>query len=161
MNDKLSEQVRLLLEEPPTNEDSPYSLARNGYHACMDRGRIEQLGVSPLLDTLTQLGVWPGPLQSPAWLPDTDTHWWDIMYALRRMGLSSDILINFSVSTDLRNSSRHIMSLDQPELGLAREFRNLRTTKTLKKDKFDQKQQFLGVFLALASLNLDGRAPNN
>ena len=122
MNDKLSEQVRLLLEDPPTNEDGPYNLAKNGFQACMDRQRIEQLGVSPLLDTLTQLGVWPGPLQSPAWLPDTDTHWWDIMYALRRMGLSSDILINFSVSTDLRNSSRHIMSLDQPELGLAREF---------------------------------------
>ena len=122
MNDKLSEQVRLLLEEPPTNKDGPYSLAKNGFQACMDRPRIEQLGVSPLLDTLTQLGVWPGPLQSPSWTPDTDIHWWDIMYTLRGMGLSSDILINFSVSTDLRNSSRHIMSLDQPELGLAREF---------------------------------------
>ena len=28
-----------------------------------------------------------------------------------------------------------------------------------KRAKFDQKQQFLGGFLALASLNLDGRAP--
>ena len=44
------------------------------------------------------------------------------MYRLRAMGLSSDILINFSVTSDLRNSSRHIMTLDQPELGLAREF---------------------------------------
>ena len=30
-----------------------------------------------------------------------------------------------------------------------------------KRAKFDQKQQFLGGFLALASLNLDGRAPNH
>ena len=30
----------------------------------------------------------------------------------------------------------------------------------LKTTKFDQKQQFLSVFLALASLELDGRAPN-
>ena len=30
----------------------------------------------------------------------------------------------------------------------------------LKRAKFDQKQQFLGGFLALPSLNLDGRAPN-
>ena len=29
-----------------------------------------------------------------------------------------------------------------------------------KRAKFDQKQQFLGVLLALAPLNLDGRAPN-
>ena len=30
-----------------------------------------------------------------------------------------------------------------------------------KRAKFDQKQQFLGGFLALAPLNLDGRAPNH
>ena len=30
-----------------------------------------------------------------------------------------------------------------------------------KRAKFDQKQQFWGGFLALASLNLDGRAPNH
>ena len=30
-----------------------------------------------------------------------------------------------------------------------------------KRAKFDQKQQFLDVFLALASLNFDGRAPNH
>ena len=35
-------------------------------------------------------------------------------------------------------------------------------TKNLsKRAKFDQKQQFWGGFLALASLNLDGRAPNH
>ena len=30
-----------------------------------------------------------------------------------------------------------------------------------KRDKFDPKQQFLGGFLVLAPLNLDGRAPNH
>ena len=30
-----------------------------------------------------------------------------------------------------------------------------------KRAKFDQKQQFLGGFLVLAPLNLDGRAPNH
>ena len=32
--------------------------------------------------------------------------------------------------------------------------------KRSKRAKFDQKQQFLGGFLALAPLSLDGRAPN-
>ena len=124
MNDKLSEQLRLLLEEPPSPAAAPgpHQLVRAGYRACMDQERIEGLGAEPLVATLTSLGVWPGPLQSRAWEPAAGLRWWDVMYTLRRLGLSSDLLINFSVATDLRNSSRHIMSLDQPELGLAREF---------------------------------------
>ena len=122
MNDKLNEQVRLLLEDPLMNERPPYILAKNAYRACMDQETIEKLGVTPLLDTLAQLGVWPGPLQSASWTPTNEQTWDNIMYKLRSMGLSSDILINFSVSTDLRNSSKHVMQLDQPELGLAREF---------------------------------------
>ena len=124
MNDKLSEQLRLLLEEPPSPAAAPgpHQLVRAGYRACMDQERIEGLGAGPLVATLTSLGVWPGPLQSRTWEPAAGLRWWDVMYTLRRLGLSSDLLINFSVATDLRNSSRHIMSLDQPELGLAREF---------------------------------------
>jgi len=122
MNDKLNEQVRLLLEDPLMNEQPPYNLAKNAYRACMDQETIERLGVSPLLDTLAKLGVWPGPLQTTSWTPTDEHTWYNIMYKLRSMGLSSDILINFSVSTDLRNSSKHVMQLDQPELGLAREF---------------------------------------
>ena len=104
------------------NEQPPYNLAKNAYRACMDQETIERLGVSPLLDTLAKLGVWPGPLQTTSWTPTDEHTWYNIMYKLRSMGLSSDILINFSVSTDLRNSSKHVMQLDQPELGLAREF---------------------------------------
>ena len=57
-----------------------------------------------LVETLSHLnlGTWPLPLtQAP------DVKWWQLMYSLRRLGLTSDILINFSVSTDLRNSSRY------------------------------------------------------
>ena len=103
--------MRLLLETPETPGDlAPYTLARHAYRACMDKPRIEQLGVTPLLDTLSQLGLgtWPAPLQSrDTWDVAADTvTWYQIMYRLREMGLTSDTLINFSVSTDLRNSSR-------------------------------------------------------
>ena len=110
MNDKLTEQVRLLLETPETPGDqAPYTLARHAYRACMDKPKIEQLGMTPLLDTLSQLGLgtWPAPLQSDTWAVAADTvTWYQIMFRLREMGLTSDILINFSVNTDLRNSSR-------------------------------------------------------
>ena len=51
MNDKLSEQVRLLLEEEVVDDKDlhgPYRLARNAYRSCMDQQRIESLGVTPL-----------------------------------------------------------------------------------------------------------------
>ena len=38
------------------------------------------------------------------------------------MGYSVDYLIDFSVTTDLKNSSWRILDLDQPGLGMSREY---------------------------------------
>ena len=122
LNDKLTQQVRQLLEDPaPPPPGSPFRLAKDSYFACMNRQKIEMLGVSPLTDILSLLGSWP-VTAGPSWSPPTSWSWQSLIYKLRSLGLGTDFLINFSVSTDLRDSSRHVMSLDQPELGLAREF---------------------------------------
>ena len=44
------------------------------------------------------------------------------MYKLRDAGFSPDHLVDFSVSTDMKNSSRRVMSVDQPRLGMSREY---------------------------------------
>ena len=122
LNDKLTQQVRQLLEDPaPPPPGSPFRLAKDSYFACMNRQKIEMLGVTPLTDILSLLGSWP-VTAGPSWSPPTSWSWQSLIYKLRSLGLGTDFLINFSVSTDLRDSSRHVMSLDQPELGLAREF---------------------------------------
>jgi membrane metallo-endopeptidase-like protein 1 len=38
------------------------------------------------------------------------------------MGYSVDYLVDFSVTTDLKNSSWRILDLDQPGLGMRREY---------------------------------------
>ena len=47
---------------------------------------------------------------------------YDMIYKFRREGYSVDYLVDFSVTTDLKNSSWRIMDLDQPGLGMAREY---------------------------------------
>ena len=44
------------------------------------------------------------------------------MYKFRRMGYSVDYFVDFSVTTDLKNSSWRILDLDQPGLGMSREY---------------------------------------
>ncbi len=44
------------------------------------------------------------------------------MYKFRDMGYSVDYFVDFSVTTDLKNSSWRILDLDQPGLGMSREY---------------------------------------
>ena len=44
------------------------------------------------------------------------------VYRFRAAGYSVDYLVDFSVTTDLKNSSRRILDLDQPGLGMSREY---------------------------------------
>merc|ERR1719336_1677429 len=45
-----------------------------------------------------------------------------MVYKFRDMGYSVDYMIDFSVTTDLKNSSWRILDLDQPGLGMSREY---------------------------------------
>ena len=45
-----------------------------------------------------------------------------MLFRFRELGYSVDYLIDFSVTVDLRNSSGRVLDLDQPSLGLARQF---------------------------------------
>merc|ERR1711974_185554 len=51
----------------------------------------------------------------------TGTTWWQLSTKLREIGLSPNYIVDVSVASDLRDSSRRVISLDQPSLGLARE----------------------------------------
>ena len=51
----------------------------------------------------------------------TSTNWWQLSAKLREIGLSPNYILDVSVASDLRDSSRRVISLDQPSLGLARE----------------------------------------
>ena len=86
----------------------------------MNRAKIEAEGFEPLKSVLKKLGGWP-LLEGSSW-DEKGFKWYEVIYRLREMGFSTDYLINFSVTTDLKNSSSRILDLDQPGLGMAHEY---------------------------------------
>ena len=117
-------QVRMILEEQSEpNEAKPFRMARDVYKSCMDVGKIQDLGLEPIKQILEELGGWPvllGP--NGTWTSQNNYIWYEQVYKFREIGYSVDYLIDFSVTTDLKNSSWRILDLDQPGLGMSREY---------------------------------------
>jgi len=121
LGDKLNEQIKgLLSSEIAATEPKPFQLAKSVYQSCMDREKIEERGLEPLKDLLQKMGGWP-LLEGDKWNED-GFKWYQMMYKFRDFGYSVDYLTDFSVTTDLKNSSWRILDLDQPGLGMAREY---------------------------------------
>ena len=126
LGDELLTQVRMLLEEPSTEgESKPFRMARAVFKSCMDVENIERLGLDPIKQTLQQLGGWP-VLEGSQWESKFDERhpyiWYEQIYKFRDMGYSVDYFVDFSVTTDLKNSSWRILDLDQPVFGMSREY---------------------------------------
>ena len=121
MRDVLKKRVKKLLEEPQASY--PLKLVRDAYKACMDTERINERKAKPLTDILTELEVWPyGPLQNPWWQPTYD-NWYDLMYKMREKGLLRNaptfgtfdaVYFVFGVFVDFKETSRHVITMDQP-----------------------------------------------
>jgi len=56
-----------------------------------------------LLEILDEFGGWP-VIVGDSW-DESNFLWSEMIYKLRRMGFSSDLFIDFSVTTDLKNST--------------------------------------------------------
>ena len=87
----------------------------------MNKELIEQRGLEPVKAIIERLGDWP-LLEGADWAGEKDFKWYEQMYRHRDLGFSVDYLYDFSVSTDLKNSSWRTMDLDQPSLGMSREY---------------------------------------
>ena len=109
------------MEEKLVPEDPrPVRLVKNLYQSCMDKDLIEQRGVGPMLRLLQNLGGWP-VLERGNWV-NTGFKWFNTAYRMREEGYSVDYLVDLSVTTDVKNSSYRVLDLDQPGLGLSREY---------------------------------------
>jgi len=121
VGDKLNEQLRVLLESKIVASDQkPFRLAKSMFQSCMDKEAIEERGVAPLASVLRAMGGWP-LIEGSRWNQD-GFKWYEMVYRFRDMGYSVDYLVDFSVTTDLKNSSWRVLDLDQPSLGMAREY---------------------------------------
>ena len=122
--DTVYKRGRELLEAEDGDEDwELFRTAKKYYRSCMDLDRLEKLGVKPMLDSLKHLGGWP-VLQGDGWnyWRIVKYQWWEQVYRTSQGGFSSNSIVKITVDTDGKDSSKRSIILDQPKLGLNREF---------------------------------------
>jgi len=117
INDELQEKLRSIVEADASDLDPPSTLmVKNLYKSCMNTDYIEERGLEPLKEILTQMGGWP-VVDGDAW-DESKFEWNKNLYTNRKLGYSIDYLFDFSVTTNIKNSTWRIIDIDQPPLGM-------------------------------------------
>lgn len=70
---------------------------------------IEERGLKPLVDLHVEMGGWP-VVKGDSWDENKWT-WQQSVKDFRKRGYSTDYIFDFSVGTDLKNSSRRIIDV--------------------------------------------------
>jgi len=121
VRDKLNLRLRKLFEgKPAGNEPQAYQNVRNYFQACMDTKGIEEKSVEHLKALLDDIGGWP-VLMGENWKGE-NFKWHELSMKASDKGFSSDRMISIGISTDDKNSTKRILEVDQPSLGLSREY---------------------------------------
>merc|ERR1712110_1251322 len=121
VRDKLNRRLRKLFEgKPAGKEPQAYQNVRNYFHACMDTKGIEETSVEHLKALLGDIGGWP-VLMGDNWRGE-NFKWHELSMKASDKGFSSDRMISIGISTDDKNSTKRILEVDQPSLGLSREY---------------------------------------
>merc|ERR1711971_680364 len=124
VRDKLNLRLRKLFEgKPGGNDPQAYQIVRNYFQACMDTESIEEKSVEHLKALLDDIGGWP-VLLGEKWQAKAgaSTNWHELSMKASDKGFSSDRMISIGISTDDKDSTRRILEVDQPSLGLSREY---------------------------------------
>ena len=124
---RLKRQVRKVLEDTSTNSNVLPSVkkAKNLYQGCMDMKSREQVGLEPLKQVLEKIGGWP--LVDKTW--SEVNYDWVSAYIFLRSRLGLNYIFNMYVDIDSKNTSKRVIYLDRPGLGLGRsELQNPRDT---------------------------------
>ena len=71
--------------------------------------RIEEVGLKPLQEILHEFGGWPVVVGN-AW-DDSTFVWYETIYKFRRAGYAIDSIFEFSVTTDLKNTTTRVINV--------------------------------------------------
>ncbi|XP_049631263.1 membrane metallo-endopeptidase-like 1 isoform X1 [Suncus etruscus] len=117
LRDKLEIILKGVLENS-TSEDRPaIQKAKMLYRSCMNESMIEQRDSKPLLDIIEDLGGWPVAMDN--WNESNELNWkLEQQLAILNSEFNRRVLIDLFVWNDDQNSSRHIIYIDQPALGM-------------------------------------------
>ncbi|EFA04402.1 neprilysin-2 [Tribolium castaneum] len=120
INDLLQEQIKIALEEKSCRrEPKPFQTVKKYYRACKNKSLAEKYGLDIAKKLLSDIGGWP--VLSDDW-EDFSFDWISNLKALRDTGLSVNCFLDVSVGLDFKRSTRRLIQIDQPGLGLSREY---------------------------------------
>ncbi|XP_070560613.1 neprilysin-1-like isoform X2 [Ptychodera flava] len=119
LRDDVDIKLKDLIEQQINDDDlDPVKNVKKNYQACTDLDTIEERGSQPLVDLMVNLGGWPvlGNNSGGNW--DESTFDLEDQLALLRGEYGNSMIYYAYVGTDNKDSTRYILKLDQPGLGL-------------------------------------------
>ncbi|XP_069418190.1 neprilysin isoform X1 [Ovis canadensis] len=117
LRDELEVVLKDVLQEPKTEDIIAVQKAKMLYRSCINESAIESRGGEPLLRLLPDIYDWPVALEN--WEQKYGSSWTaEKSIAQLNSKYGKKVIINFFVGTDDKNSTNHIIHIDQPQLGL-------------------------------------------
>ncbi|KPP69864.1 membrane metallo-endopeptidase-like 1-like [Scleropages formosus] len=117
LRDELEIVLKGVLETRNGMDRDAFKKAKTLYSSCMNESLIEQRDSQPLLKLIDTVGDWP--VASEDW-NSTGGDAWSLEDTLATLNarFHKKVLVDLFVWTDDRDSSRHIIYIDQPGLGM-------------------------------------------
>ncbi|GFU20356.1 endothelin-converting enzyme homolog, partial [Nephila pilipes] len=116
--DELTQTINHILKHVLEDESFPLKSeaerkARTFYKSCMNKTLIEELGALPMLDLLNKTGGWfiSGDFSINDWN-------FQRILEVQHNQYGAQSFFSWTVGSDLKNSSRNIIELDEPQLTL-------------------------------------------
>ncbi|NXM46070.1 NEP protein, partial [Gymnorhina tibicen] len=117
LRDELEVVLKDVLDTPSTNDIPAVQKAKTLYRSCINETAIDSRGGRPLISLLPSVSEWP--VATTNWDASYGTAWTaETAIAQLNSRYGKKVLINFFVGTDDKNSTAHIIHIDQPGLGL-------------------------------------------
>ncbi|NXL33510.1 NEP protein, partial [Glaucidium brasilianum] len=117
LRDELEVVLKDVLDTASSNDITAVQKAKTLYRSCINETTIDSRGGRPLISLLPNVSEWP--VATTNWDSSYGTAWTaETAIAQLNSRYGKKVLINFFVGTDDKNSTAHIIHIDQPGLGL-------------------------------------------
>ncbi|NXS54192.1 NEP protein, partial [Brachypteracias leptosomus] len=117
LRDELEVVLKDVLDTPSSNDITAVQKAKTLYRSCLNETAIDSRGGRPLISLLPDVSDWP--VATTNWDSSYGAAWTaETAIAQLNSRYGKKVLINFFVGTDDKNSTAHIIHIDQPGLGL-------------------------------------------
>ncbi|ERE82715.1 membrane metallo-endopeptidase-like 1-like protein [Cricetulus griseus] len=117
LRDELEVILKGVLEDSSVRDRPAVEKAKTLYRSCMNESVIEKRDSQPLLDILDVVGGWPVAMEK--WTETMGPRWeLERQLAVLNSQFNRRVLIDLFIWNDDQNSSRHVIYIDQPTLGM-------------------------------------------